>query len=172
MTLTQTSFLTDYGSVPCSLEPLRAVLANLQESDWVYRIDPESYKTKVVSEGTPKFPRKVVDEIIQCCEPYFGAGYWNRLVLSCVPAGEGILPHRDDFGVKVRDASFHCHIPLITSPEIVMGFPDHGEEAHLKAGHLYSMDETQTHYVKNPSSVDRVHLLFAYFPHEGKHGRA
>ena len=41
----------------------------------------------------------------------------------------------------------------------------------MEVGHLYSIDETQVHYVKNPSAIDRVHLLFAWFPHKGKYVR-
>ena len=97
----------------------------------------------------------------------FPAGYVNRIILSCVPAGERILPHTDDFGPEVQSQSVHCHIPLVTHPHVVMG---HGEgsdeqEVHLLPGHLYILDATQRHWVRNPSPIDRVHLLFAYFPH-------
>lgn len=116
--------ITDYGLVPCDLEPLIEAVQSMDASEWSYRLDPESYKTCVVRETQPSFPKKIVDSILeQAGTPHFGAGYWNRLVLSCIPRGEEILPHRDDFGATVRDASFHCHIPLITSPDVVMGFP-------------------------------------------------
>ena len=60
----------------------------------------------------------------------------------------------------------HCHIPLTTHPKAVMGIA--GAETHMLAGNLYEMDETQRHYVRNGSGVNRVHLLFAWFPHGGK----
>ena len=110
----------------------------------------------------------MVDELLAGLEKYLTPGYTNRVLLSCIPAGEEILPHTDDFGGAVRSRSYHCHIPLITAPEIVMGFPERDIEFHMEPGHLYSIDETEKHYVKNPTRIDRVHLLFAYFPHKGK----
>ena len=134
---------------------------------WTYRSDPESYKTRVVLEASPHFPKKGIEDLLNAAGAHFEeSGYTNRVVLSCVPAGEEILPHTDDFGPAVRRASYHCHIPLVTHPDIVIGF-DSGP-VHMKERSLYTMDETARHWVKNPTGVDRVHLLFAYFPHHGK----
>lgn len=135
---------------------------------WTYRLDPESDKTRVVRENSPAFPLSLVLQVTEQAAQYLGEGYSNRMVLSCVPAGEGILPHRDDFGADVRNRSYHCHVPVVTAPEAVMGFPQLGVEEHLEFGKLYVMDESHIHYVKNPSAIDRVHLLFAWFPHKGK----
>ena len=109
------------------------------------------------------FPWQQVRDVLDVVGSWeFGPGYYNRLVLSCVPAGEGILPHTDDFGAAVQQRSHHCHLPLLTHPDVVMGGPE-GEQ-HLMAGQLYVLDATQRHWVRNPSLVDRIHLLFAYFP--------
>ena len=55
---------------------------------------------------------------------------------------------------------------LVTHPWAVLGTDDQGEQ-HLQAGHLYALDATVRHWCRNPSPVDRIHLLFAYFPHTG-----
>ncbi|TAL13927.1 hypothetical protein EPN95_04540 [Patescibacteria group bacterium] len=161
--------ITHYGELPYDLTDLKEEVLAIPLSGWVFRGDPESYKTRTVSLGSPCFPSKSVSVLLDWVEKlYFQPGYTNRVLLSCVPAGEEILPHRDDFGEVVRNKSYHCHIPIITHPDAIMGYPDKGIELHMKAGHLYSIDETERHYVKNPSKMDRVHLLFAYFPHRGK----
>lgn len=161
-----TAMLVDCGAVTADLQPLIQAVADIPLAAWEYRSDPESDKTCVVREGTRYFPRTEVESVLDAVGyEEFGRGYYNRVVLSCVPAGQQILPHTDDFGAA-GEASYHCHIPLVTHPDVVMVGPD--GEAHMETGHLYVMDATQRHSVKNPSPVDRVHLLFAYFPEAGK----
>lgn len=151
-----------YGELDFDFAPLIEQIKNIKE--WTYRVDPESYKTYRLADGQKDFPKEEITKLLKAAEQYLPSGYQNRVVLSCVPAGEEILPHTDDFGEEVRSKSIHCHIPLITDESVVMGF-DSGE-THLKTGCLYSMDETQRHWVRNPSNIDRVHLLFAHFPHK------
>lgn len=155
-----------------SLEPLIAWVRSIPREQWVFRGDMESNKTCVLNPSvTPELWKPaapMVDALItDAAAQYFKPGYWNRLVLSCVPAGEKILPHTDDFSDAIRNKSYHCHIPLITDQAVTMGF-EAGTE-HLHQGHLYVLDETFRHWVDNPSAIDRVHLLFGYFPHDGKY---
>lgn len=132
--------------------------------DWIYRTDIESYKTCTISPDSSEWPEDEINDVLKRAEIYFPSGYQNRVLLSCVPSGASILPHTDDFGVKVHMSSLHCHIPIITHESVVMGI---GEDViHMKSGNLYTMDVTQIHYVNNPSSIDRVHLLFAHFQHK------
>lgn len=154
--------LVDYGPLGVDLEPLVSAVGSIPADRWVFRGDPESDTTCVVREDSPDFPKDIVSRVLDAVT-VFGPGYTNRVVLSCVPPGCEIKPHRDDFGEEVRSRSVHCHIPLTTHPDVIMGFPEHDIEAHMKAGHVYSMDETQVHYVKNPTETRRVHLLFAYW---------
>lgn len=151
------------------LGPLLETVKRIPQDAWTFRGDPESYKTKTVRESSPVFPKALVESLLsKAIDQYLPPGYTNRVVLSNVPAGEEILPHTDDFGHEVRSKSYHCHIPL-TSPEgAVMGFPDRDEEVHMKRGVLYCLNETEPHYVKNKTKEDRIHLLFAVFPHKGK----
>lgn len=151
-----------YGRVPADvLAPLMAQVQAIPESEWVYRGDPESYKTKVIRQRLPSEVPVVLEWIEQ---HLLVPGTFNRVVLSMVPAGEEILPHTDNFG-EVRHYSIHGHLSLITDPSIVLGFEDPAEEWHLAEGTVYRMDESHRHYVKNPSDVDRIHLLFAFWPH-------
>lgn len=157
------SSLVPYGPLDC--EPLIETVQALPESVWTYRTDPESDRTRTVRENSEHFPMAEVEALLeQARQKYLGPGFSNRMVLSCVPAGEQILPHTDDFGAHVRKHSRHCHIPLITDERVVMGFADNTVEMHMTAGRLYHMDETVSHYVRNPSELDRVHLLFAHWP--------
>lgn len=154
--------LTEVGKVQRDLGPLIERLQSLPPEAWVFRNDPESDKTKVIRESSPHFPWDAT-VLLEAAMQILPPGYANRIVLSCVPAGEGILPHTDDFGEEVRSKSAHYHLPITTEPSVVLGFDD--GEVHMRQGVLYRMDETRRHYVRNPSSQDRVHLLFAHFPH-------
>jgi len=157
----QSSSLIEYGKI--DLHSLKEVVQAIPLSEWTYRADPESYETRAIRESDKAFPKDEIQKVLDAINIYLPAGYQNRVVLSCVPAGKGILPHTDDFGESVRSKSSHYHIPLITDPSVIMGID--GSEHHLKEGFLYQMDETKEHYVTNPSNIDRVHLLFAHFPH-------
>lgn len=155
--------LTDYGAVTVELAPLVAAVTAIPASAWVPRGDPESEDTKAIRENDPLFPGQLLSAALDSVgRAMFGVGYVNRVVLSMVPAGKGILPHTDDFGARVQSASYHCHLPLITDPSVMMGGPE--GECHLQRGRLYVMDARCRHWVRNPSGIDRVHVLFAYFP--------
>ena len=162
--------LIDYGLIKVDLNPLIQRVRGLPSDVWEYRSDKESYETTAIREGTAGFKmvQEELSKVLVALDKHFKPGFTNRVVLSCIPAGKSILGHTDDFGEKLRQTSIHCHIPLITHSSIKMGFgKENSREYHLKQGHLYSMDETIWHYVNNPSTIDRVHLLLAYFPHDG-----
>ncbi len=160
----QLSNLIEYGQI--DLHSLKEAVQAIPLSEWTYRVDPESFETRVIRENDGAFPKDEIQKVLDAVNNYLPAGYQNRVVLSCVPAGKGILPHTDDFGEAIRSKSAHYHIPLITDLSVVMGIED--IEYHLKEGYLYQLDETKEHYVKNPSNIDRIHLLFAHFPHQGE----
>jgi Aspartyl/Asparaginyl beta-hydroxylase len=54
------------------------------------------------------------------------------------------------------------HIPLQTSQNIVMKFSDDLHH-HLAVGNAYEVNNRIEHGVINPTSHDRVHLIFDYF---------
>lgn len=161
--------IEDFGKLDFELSSWIEDIKFIPKSAWTFRGDPESYKTTYIYSGSPHFPEEKMTRLIPLIEQKIGqAGYVNRVLLSCVPAHESILPHTDDFGTVTRSKSYHCHVPLITQPGIILGYPEAGLEAYLEPGHLYVIDETQKHYVTNPTDLDRVHLLLAFFPHMGK----
>jgi len=50
------------------------------------------------------------------------------------------------------------HLPVQTSPHVRFHV---GEcSRHLDAGSLYEIDNSSLHFVKNGSSIDRIHLIF------------
>lgn len=158
--------LQDYGPVGVDLALLTGVVREIPPEGWTPRVDPESCDTLVVREHDVYYPASLIADVLtKVGRAAFGIGYFNRAVLSMVPAGKGILPHCDDFGPRVTSTSYHCHLPLVTDPAVVLGGTE--GETHLVAGHLYTMDAAQRHWVRNPSAVDRIHLLFAYFPEAG-----
>lgn len=158
--------LTHYGQVNIDLTGCLSALEKIPQGAWLSRSDPESDTTSAIRENDEAFPKGEIEAILLAAmRNYLPDGYQNRVLLSRVPAGCRILPHRDDFGARVQAASLHCHIPLITHSGAVMGFPEHAMLEHMLAGHLYSMDASEVHYVDNDSDVDRIHLLFAHFPH-------
>ena len=156
----------DHGLVQHDLSQVAGMIRG--GLNWSFRMDPESDQTMTVRFGETPLPA-VARLLAAAIDQKLAPGYVNRIVLSRVPAGKEILPHTDDFGEEVRSKSTHYHLPIQTDPAAIMGFAETGEEVHLERGHLYGMDETVVHYVKNPSSVDRVHLLFAHFPHRTTH---
>jgi hypothetical protein len=157
--------LQHYGPVDIDWASCLKALGDIPQSAWLFRCDPESNTTSAIRENDAAFPKRELEEIlISAMRAYLPDGYQNRVVLSCVPAGCRILPHRDDFGAA-QAKSLHCHIPLITHPDAIMGFPEHNLREHMITGHLYSMDASEVHYVDNDSQTDRIHLLFAHFPH-------
>lgn len=152
--------IKDWGELGVDMRPLATVIQ--ASNGWVFRTDRESDTTRVIREGSEWMPD--LSEVFGACSELLPPGYQNRIVLSCVPAGKWILPHTDDFGEDVHRRSLHCHVPIVTDPRCLMGYGD--SSLHMRAGHLYTMDVTVRHYVVNPSTVDRVHLLFAHFPHQ------
>lgn len=158
--------LVEYGLLEADLDSLIERVRAVPKEAWTYRSDKESYNTAALRPGNPAYID--AEKFLEATFKYFKPGYFSRVVYSLIPAGKSIDPHVDDFGEELRNTSLHCHIPLITDEKVIMGFGEEGKENeyHLKAGHLYSMDETIRHYVHNYSDVDRVHLLFAYHPHD------
>ncbi len=160
--------LSDYGKLEIDLSPLIQGVLAIPESEWVFRSDKESFTTCVVREGSTAW--KIVEDqikpVLNQVEIKLNPGFFTRLVLSSVPAGGYILPHEDDFGALIHNSSLHCHIPLTTSTEAILGFTGLGE-ANLKVGSLYSMDESHNHYARNDSTTNRIHLLLAHHPHDG-----
>lgn len=83
-----------------------------------------------------------------------------HVVVRKLPAYQGIPPHIDEERVeRWANVGTRYHVPLITHPGVTIRWPEHGEEYHLEAGWLYTVDYSKTHEVVNRSPVDRIHLV-------------
>ena len=75
--------------------------------------------------------------------------------LLSVEAGSEIFPHAD-LGAYVRD-TVRIHIPVRTHPDVE--FVVKNRRLLMQAGEVWYINGLQLHYLKNPSPVDRVHLV-------------
>jgi hypothetical protein len=75
-------------------------------------------------------------------------------------AGCGIALHVDQN--PSADIPHKIHIPLVTSPDIE--FYEAKSTYHLGEGFAYEVNNKIPHGGMNKSSVDRIHLVFDYYP--------
>ena len=84
------------------------------------------------------------------------SNYVLKVRLMKLKAGAELKPHRDFFKDDGPSVT-RIHIPVFTNPQVMFSV---GEETkHLEAGHIYTVDVSQTHSVKNKGSEDRIHLI-------------
>lgn len=77
-------------------------------------------------------------------------------------AGGYIAPHNDGVQFNNRYKMIRCCIPIITNELVFFGIND--KEYNLKKGHLYYTRVDKTHWVKNNSDQDRIHLVIDIKP--------
>jgi|TARA_B100001094_G_scaffold79869_1_gene76123 hypothetical protein len=58
-----------------------------------------------------------------------------------------------------QDGTWRVHIPIITDPQCVFYFPEHGQRFHLEVGKVYKINTTETHTFINGSKQQRIHLI-------------
>jgi hypothetical protein len=83
----------------------------------------------------------------------------GRIRIMKLLPGTIIREHRDTFE-EVSDYAFgqvRLHIPIITNDKVI--FTVGGKNYHLKEGHLYYVNFTKKHYVRNDGAVARTHLV-------------
>lgn len=88
-----------------------------------------------------------------------GLGTVVEQVVRLLPAYQGIPVHTDDARLSSTNRGKRYHIPLVTSTEVTMRWPDDNEEHHLEAGWLYEVDHTRSHEVVHLANTDRVHVV-------------
>jgi hypothetical protein len=71
-------------------------------------------------------------------------------------AGASIKEHRD-YNLSIADNELRLHVPIVTNSEVQF-FLD-AESVEMKEGECWYLDFTLPHWVKNNSSVDRIHLV-------------
>ncbi len=83
----------------------------------------------------------------------------GRIRIMRMEPGTIIRMHRDVFS-EVANYAFdqvRLHIPIHTNPKVA--FVVGGERLHLQEGHLYYVNFSKPHYVKNDGDTMRTHLV-------------
>lgn len=83
----------------------------------------------------------------------------GRVRIMKLMPGTIIREHRDTFE-EVSDYAFgqvRLHIPIVTNEKVI--FTVGGKNYHLKEGHLYYVNFSKKHYVRNDGDVARTHLV-------------
>lgn len=81
----------------------------------------------------------------------------GRLMIVNLAPGGSVDPHIDKgeyFEVHSR-----FHIPIITNNQVNFGSTLNTDLGHMKEHNLYQLKNTDTHYVENRSSKERIHLI-------------
>lgn len=86
-------------------------------------------------------------------------GRTARIMLARLLAGKEIARHVDNS--PSAEVPHKIHIPVITNPGVRFLIGD-GDYV-LPRGRAYEVNNRKPHAVRNPSSSDRVHLIFDYF---------
>ena len=111
-----------------------------------------------------EFCKGYVSEVLDMIEQ--NIGHVARTRYAVLKAGEEIKPHLD----INTDKAVRIHIPLITHPDVVIGTKGKKRtvETHMPAdGGVWFLNQAYEHWVKNPSDVDRVHLVVVVTGQDG-----
>lgn len=73
-----------------------------------------------------------------------------------------IAPHNDGAQFKNRLKMIRCHIPIITNEGVKFGIDNN--EYYMEAGKLWYSRVDKSHWVKNDSDIDRIHLVIDIKP--------
>lgn len=104
-----------------------------------------------------EYAKGYVNEVMDLLES--NIGHVARSRYAVLKAGQEIKPHLD----INTDKAVRIHIPLITHPDCLFGVTGKKTEAvnHMAAdGSVWFINQGYSHWVKNNSPVDRVHLVF------------
>lgn len=98
----------------------------------------------------------VMQEIIR--NHYSIRGTIIRAVFAKLLAGKSVDEHMD--GHPTFAIGHRIHVPLVTNDQV--DFVIAGQHFNLKEGIAYEVSNLDFHYVANPSTEDRIHLIFDY----------
>lgn len=111
-----------------------------------------------------KYCTGYVAEVLDMIEKEIG--HVARTRYAVLKAGEEIQPHLD----INTDKAIRIHIPLITHEDVVIGVKGKKRtvEEHMPAdGGVWFLNQAYSHWVKNPSDVDRIHLVIVVVGQDG-----
>ena len=145
-------------------------------------MDPRKFARRMEKISDPNHPdytpiadEKLYDKRNEFCKGYVSEvldmieeriGHVARTRYAVLKAGEEIKPHLD----INTDKAVRIHIPLITHPDVVVGTKGKKRtlEQHMPAdGSVWFLNQAYEHWVKNPSDIDRVHLVVVVTGQDG-----
>ncbi|MGE0493106.1 MAG: aspartyl/asparaginyl beta-hydroxylase domain-containing protein [Vulcanimicrobiota bacterium] len=103
----------------------------------------------------------LIEPIIEAATVSYGfaRGQASRIMLAKLRAGGELGVHVD--AAPSAEVPHKIHVPLVTKPEVVFIAED--EAYHLSAGRAWEVNNRVLHGGRNPSTIDRIHLIFDYF---------
>ena len=138
-------------------------------------MSPQQFARRMEKISDPSHPNyspiadeKLYDKRNEYCKGYVAEvmdlleqeiGHVARSRYAVLKAGQEIKPHLD----INTDKAIRIHIPLITHENVKIGVTGKKREVvqHMPAdGGVWFMNQGYSHWVKNDSNVDRVHLVF------------
>jgi hypothetical protein len=143
------------------------------EDIWLRFSAPENCTTttKVIGDGDPVWypAASVLTEarpIILDLMRGMGAYQLGRVLISRVPPGGKILPHRDNAGDYVHApdvARYHIVLQGHPGSLYMCGEPEEGDGAvetvQMLTGEVWWFDAHKLHWIHNNSDDDRIHML-------------
>lgn len=111
-----------------------------------------------------QYAKGYVAKVMNLLEEKIGGVARSRYAV--LKAGQEIKPHLD----INTDKAIRIHIPLITHPDCIFGVTGKKAEIaqHMPAdGSVWFINQGYSHWVKNNSPVDRVHLVFVVTDQRG-----
>jgi len=142
--------LADTGMDPRSFARRMEKISDPNHPDYTPIADEKLYDKR------NEFCKGYVSEVLDLIEEH--VGHVARTRYAVLKAGEEIKPHLD----INTDKAVRIHIPLITHEDVVVGTRGKKRtlEKHMPAdGSVWFLNQAYEHWVKNPSNIDRVHLV-------------
>jgi hypothetical protein len=115
--------------------------------------NPDFYKNTIYLEASPYFLE--VLNWFKCLV--------NAYRLLKLGARSQILEHTDSMSMNGEE-EWRIHVPVITSP--LIEFRIEGYRLEMQAGEIWYADFNKKHSVKNPSGLDRIHLVLDCRPND------
>ncbi len=113
--------------------------------------DPKKYPCDVVLAS--QFPQ----ELREFADSLGIGGRPARMLLRKLRARQSIPVHVDDWMSDQSDWR-RFQVPLTSHQDIVMRWPDDGQEVHLAPGWLWEVRYDRPHEVVHGADVERIHL--------------
>lgn len=169
----------DLGPVP--IDALRTQVEAIDEADWIadtgrqeaFRAHRKTQTIPLVYDADmrhaaqtvlPAYERfraavEPIADVVRSCYPAVEAeGYFVRIILVRLGAGESIGTHRDH-GESLSKAH-RVHVPVLTNERAEFGIA--GQVRHLPAGEAFEINNRKPHAVRNMGDAARIHLILDY----------